>query len=305
MSFDIISFIQDNIGTLAPSVNYVAGAVISAMFLRRKTGIETSTSEFQKIKAKKLGEVAEQLLDEGKISYTDFNKMKNYAAIAKKADELRQEGKIPKQDFDWHTRFFEACGNVSDEDMQQLWAKLLAGEIYHPGSSSLRTLECLRNLSKEEALLFQKVCKCSVSIGNSVAVPRMGDIMGKNGITYDDIIKLEDCGLLKSAVGMSIGMDVGNDYQMLTNDGQWVLLTKKKAGVEKYKKLEISEFLFTACGKEIFSVIGKGLDLQDFCKILQDERQDYEFALGQILENIDGRIRYALTSLKVEMNETE
>lgn len=303
MNFDIINFIQNNFETVAPSVISVAGAVVSAMFLRKKTGVETSTSEFQKIKAAKLGEVADELLDNGKITYTEFYKMKNYASIAKKADDLKEDKEIPQQDFGWHTRFYEACGNISDKDMQELWAELLASEVYNPGGYSLRTLDCLRNLSKEEAVLFQKICACSIRVGNTIALPRMGDIMGKNGITYDDIIKLEDCGLMKSDAGMSLGLEVNDGFLLLTNDDQWVLLTKKKDGVAKYKKLEIGEFLFTACGKELFSIVDQSLDIQEFSKILCDECQDFDFALGQIIENIDGKIKYALTSVTVTTEE--
>ena len=137
-SFDIVGFIQNNISTIAPSVQFVAGAVVSAMFLRKKTSIETGTKAFEKIKAAKLGEAADALLDSGRITYTEFWKMKNYAEIAKKADELKAEQaeKIPPQDFDWHTRFYEACGNISDDEMQEIWAAVLSGEIGNPGSYS-------------------------------------------------------------------------------------------------------------------------------------------------------------------------
>lgn len=39
--------------------------------------------------------------------------------------------------------------------MRQLWARVLAGEIEHPGSFSLRTVEVLRNMSQAEALAFK------------------------------------------------------------------------------------------------------------------------------------------------------
>lgn len=51
--------------------------------------------------------------------------------------------------------FFDAAGNIRAEDMRQLWARVLAGEIEHPGSFSLRTVEVLRNMSQAEALAFK------------------------------------------------------------------------------------------------------------------------------------------------------
>ncbi len=52
--FNIISFIQNNISMIEPSVQVVAGIVISTMFLRKKKSIETGTIEFEIIKAEKL-----------------------------------------------------------------------------------------------------------------------------------------------------------------------------------------------------------------------------------------------------------
>ena len=41
-------------------------------------------------------------------------------------------------------RFFDAVGNVSNEELQKLWGKVLAGEMQQPGSCSLRTMEVIR-----------------------------------------------------------------------------------------------------------------------------------------------------------------
>ncbi len=303
-SFDIVGFIRNNISTIAPSVQFVAGAVVSAMFLRKKTSIETGTKAFEKIKAAKLGEAAEMLLDSGRITYTEFWKMKNYAEIARKADDLKaeQEEELSPQDFDWHTRFYEACGNISDEEMQEIWASVLYGEITNPGSYSLRTLESLRNISKEEAILFKKVCDCSVQIGRLVLLPCFGGIMEKNGISYGDVIKLDDCGLLKSDVGMSIDVSVHNKYSLLSADDKYVLLVKKRDGNSK-NRLELRHYLFSATGKELYTVVGSDTNIEELCKTLQNEFQDFVFALGQIVNRNGDQITYAIITGSVSIVE--
>lgn len=60
---------------------------------------------------------------------------------------------------DWIAAFFAACQDVSDEQMQSLWARLLAGEVAHPGSFSPRTIEAVRLMSKQEAELFHSVTR--------------------------------------------------------------------------------------------------------------------------------------------------
>lgn len=75
------------------------------------------------------------------------------------ANEVQQSENVSDEplDEDWLTRFFDIVGDVSSEDMQLIWSKILAGEIEQAGKFSLRTLETIRNVSKSEAEIFQKV----------------------------------------------------------------------------------------------------------------------------------------------------
>lgn len=84
-------------------------------------------------------------------------KLDNILQVSQKAfNEFTEQEEVSseKVDQDWATRFFNIVEDISDEEMQNLWAKILAGEIKQPKSFSLRTLEVLRNISKEEAEAF-------------------------------------------------------------------------------------------------------------------------------------------------------
>ena len=79
------------------------------------------------------------------------NNLDNVIEIA--AEQLGQEKSINEEpvDKDWSKRFFNIVEDISDEEMQTVWGRILAGEIKSPKSYSMRTLELLKNLSKEEA----------------------------------------------------------------------------------------------------------------------------------------------------------
>jgi Protein of unknown function (DUF2806) len=47
---------------------------------------------------------------------------------------------------DWITNFFDKCRIVSDEEMQQIWAKVLAVEANKPGTYSKRTVNFLSSV---------------------------------------------------------------------------------------------------------------------------------------------------------------
>ena len=311
-NFDIINFIQTNFEIIWPSVTSVAGAIISAIFFRKKNQIETGTQEFEMVKAGQFKEVTEELLKTGKLSYTEYYKMGNFLEIAKRADAVFKEetadtgeNSIPPQNFDWHTRFFETCGNVSDEDMQKIWARILAGEIRKPGSYSMRTLECLRNLSKEEAMLFLKICEASIQIGRNVALPRIDSYLDQKKITYDEIIRLEDCGLIKADASIQTTLGVTKEYRILTHSDAWVLLTKKKEEATKKgtHRLAIDEYLFSQSGAELFTVIGinGNRDFIDICDLFRKQFTDFDFERGQIISRSGNQIQYLI--LKVEENK--
>lgn len=58
---------------------------------------------------------------------------------------------------DWLCRFREVASNTTTEEIQQLWGRILAGEIKSPGKHSLRTLEFIKNLSPKEAKQIEKL----------------------------------------------------------------------------------------------------------------------------------------------------
>lgn len=85
-------------------------------------------------------------------------KLNNVQSIVSMTQEQFIEGeKVSDEPVnpDWLNRFFSIVEDVSDSEMQKLWAQILAGEVKRPKSYSLRTLELLRNISKEEALEIQ------------------------------------------------------------------------------------------------------------------------------------------------------
>src|SRR5260221_4714448 len=85
-------------------------------------------------------------------------------ALAEAAVELQKETTFPEDrpKEDWVSRYIESASQVTDENMQQLWGRILAGEIKKPGSFSLRTLAVVSNLVEAEAKFFEQFAKHAV-----------------------------------------------------------------------------------------------------------------------------------------------
>lgn len=175
----LIEVIKSGLSLANSSISAIVGAVITTLFLRKNT----QTTEFEKIKAGKFSEVVDQLLNSGKMSYLEYYKCKNYLDIAKKADiklsEINKfadnsESSHNEYNFDWFIRFFEAAGNISNEEMKTLWASVLAGEVHQSGSFSLRTLDTLYNMTPYEAELFADISR--IILDDSFLFSSMGDV---------------------------------------------------------------------------------------------------------------------------------
>lgn len=297
---EIIVALQNQLGNLISPITSVAGTVITLIFLRKKTSVEISTQEFEKIKAGKLGEVADELLKNGQLTYTEYYKMGNFLEIAKRADKVNSNKSplenVPQQDLDWHIRFFDDCGYVSNEYMQEIWARLLAGEVRNPGSYSLRTIQCLKNMSQKEALLFKKICDCSYDSVRHVILPNNDSFLDKKGIKYEDILTLGECGLVNSDPNITetIKMNVGKEYSIIGIRKDQVLVVKTKANDGRIKNdLTIPEYLFTQIGKEIYTVVtAEGLNLTELLALYSNNYKDYEFFITNVVRRDGERVIY-------------
>ena len=112
-------------------------------------------------------------------------------------------------DHDWTARFFNEVQDVSSEELQSLWAKVLAGEVERAGSTSIRSLGILKNLDQVTARLFSRFC--SVCMYTSIKekeimdarVPSLGGNAGTNslqkyGLNFSKLNRLNEHGLIIS-----------------------------------------------------------------------------------------------------------
>ncbi len=103
------------------------------------------------------------------------------------------EGKEPSTA--WRRKFIRQVGeNATDDEARKLYAKLLAGEIVSPGRFSLTTLDVLANLSAADVRLFERTIPFTIDDG--VIVTAQNFWHHTSGISFDEILRLDECGLL-------------------------------------------------------------------------------------------------------------
>lgn len=293
---EIIQVITNTTNPILSIVNGVVGSLLTAIFLRKNTEVQ----EFEKIKAGKFKQVIDELLESGRMSYTEYYKASNFLNIAEKADamyaEMKHNGDMQNQyNFDWYMRFYEIVGNISDENVQDMWAKIMAGEINRPNSYSLKTIDILKNIGKQEAELFADVLACSVSTGDKVFLPNYEGYLENCGITYSQIMRLSEMGLIYNDLGIVLGNTVQERMHFINGNKLMTLKAKK----ENVAKIEIKQFPLTESGKEVATLVQSVLSddkFIEFAKEVKKENSNVEVQVHEIISVDGANVRYKLES---------
>ena len=102
-------------------------------------------------------------------------------------------------DPDWATAFYDSAKDSSDEEIQVLWGKILAGEIAHHGKFYKRTLSILKNMESIEAKHFVELVPLLIA---KETVP-VYIFQNNEFFQYNDLRTLMDCGIVNSSEGTS------------------------------------------------------------------------------------------------------
>ena len=295
---ELITYLTTNAPALLTAVGPIVGSILTAVFLRSNT----STSEFEKVKSGKFDEVIEDLLNSGQMTYTEFYKAKNFLKIAKKADaHYSQDNKTDSfniYDFDWFIRYYEAAGNISDETMQEIWAKILAGEASNPSSFSLRIIDILRNMRKADAELFIKICKYSFDKGSGeIFLPNYTEYLDSRGISYSDIMRLSEMGLIFNDALISMKFYITPKPAVLFVNGNLMMTVASKN--ETKNKGRIKQYPFTKVGQELATLVSECSSDEDFLDFGKNisESEKYKVCIHRIIQFMENSIEHETADL--------
>lgn len=209
--------------------------------------------ENEKLDFKNISELGDRAL--ASRNYQNIIEQKNVEnIIASSIESMSGQVSEREVDIDWRTRFFKKAREVSHDDMQKVWGKVLAGEVANPGTYSVRSLEVLSNLTQQEAELFRKLSGYIELTSGYIFLTERGSRQGFNHeFSYADILKLEDCGILMSQHDLSITVTFKpNIHQALRyRRGDIVLLNETANDL----KINMPIIPLTSSGKELLNLV--------------------------------------------------
>lgn len=156
---------------------------------------------------------AERIRAQSQIQVTDLHRramhrfleeeakrQSNIEDIAQKALlHLKEDSSPENVEDDWITNFFDKCRILSDDDMQELWSRVLAGEANSPGAFSRRTVNLLSDLDKRDAELFMQLCSFCWMIGEDVPLVYdvQHEVYNRHRINFNTLGHLESLGFVQ------------------------------------------------------------------------------------------------------------
>lgn len=179
-------------------------------------------------------------------------------------------------DEDWITRFFNYAQDISNEEMQLLWGRILAGEIKQSNTFSIRALEKVRSLSKDEAKVFSKIANYAIRFDDATILfkGKDEDILKKFEIKIKDIALMEELGLILPGDSYLYEFDKVGETEEDKSEiyfGKTILSLTRKVNSPK---LIIRMRLFTTLGHELLQLIDISPELeyiQDFIESIKSD----------------------------------
>ena len=183
---------------LVEKISSAIGIVYEPRRIKQKAIAEAEASKTKALMDLEIRDIQKRALN--RLVNEEIKKQENIESITEKSFSLIEDTATPDAiEDDWLSNFFDKCKLISDENMQILWAQILAGESNTPGTFSKRTIEFISILDKNDAILFDNFLKFCWNIDGYqplIIDYTNYDLYENNKITFSSLMHLNEIGLI-------------------------------------------------------------------------------------------------------------
>ena len=199
---------------------------------------------------------------------------KNQGDILIRAEE-KLNGKINNDiDYDWFNYFLDKTRLVSNDEMKNVWAMILAKESENPDSVSKQLMHVISIISPGEAKIFNQISKYTINIHTDDEQEFAPMIYYDDNIHFyderinnDELIGLESLGLIKKS-------SVGTLFFNLDNVKKDVFISYGEYDVKcdsSTKSIEFGPVSYTRIGLELYNLLDKEIDSEFYRNVLNKD----------------------------------
>jgi hypothetical protein len=187
-----------------------------------------------------------------RVAAEDLWHQQNMEQIQGQAQLLLPTGADPDAvDDDWIANFCDKSRNVSNEQMQTLWARLLAGEITKPGSFSRRTVNLLDDLDREDCDAFALLCNYVWQVDTDrmpLVLDPGHEIYVGNGLSWSLLTHLDSIGLVSFDNDGNVQLeDLPDPFVVTYQQTTLSMSLEPRFG----KRLPVGTVVFTSVGEQL------------------------------------------------------
>lgn len=225
---------------------------------------------------------------EARLSFQEEKRQANTEAVVRQTAEELGEKQVQAHDVDhdFTARFFADVQDVSSEKMQRIWAKILAGTVETPGSTSMLTLSILKNMSQRDAELFESVAPFII---NDFVLNHDNTATLAGFPTYSDFMKLFHHNLVHLRTGLKKTFKGSSEYYV-QDRGVVYRMTKSGSGIYNVR---IPCHSLTPSGQELYALV-KCSKNEDYLGVLAaslKKDQGVKLSYARILARIGSDLR--------------
>lgn len=192
-----LSGLSDGVKSFADMISREVGAFTKPIHTKRMAKANAESAIIAAEGQIKLTDVQQRGLR--RVAITEGRRQINIESIAQKAiPHISDNAKAEKVDHDWLDNFFDKSRHTSNPELQQIWAKLLAGEVNRPTSVSKRTINLVAQLDSKDAKLFTEFCSYVwvIFLPTLLIFDISDGMLGSNGVSFESLKHLDVLGLL-------------------------------------------------------------------------------------------------------------
>ncbi|WP_100753400.1 TIGR03899 family protein [Vibrio salilacus] len=201
-------------------------------------------------------------------------RQKNLEQILKLAHISCKDETAGDPEQDWLLRFFDMAQEVHNHSMQRLWAQVLKREVTNPGSTSMKALKVLQDMTPKEAQILQRASSLACSFGGDnsrkllVGYRAQGGIfsfgkrtttsninVGNFQLPYSSLLVLFELGLMHGTELESGEIELDSPLPLLYQGKQLSLQAHSKG-------VRLLYYRFTPTGNELCKLLGNKPNMQ-------------------------------------------
>ncbi len=192
----------------------------------------------------------------------------NLFSTLHKAESIQTSSELKAPGDEFMYRWVNDACNESNETLQEMWARVLVGEMGRPGAISKHTHSVIRELTPEIARRFQTLCShvmCGTDGKSPIMVASLTpdavmvdsrELLKTYGLTYAHFLELAEYRLLSIPLENSYAIPLSESetrgYQFLLADELWILGIPPVSGMDI---VSLPGILLSSAGSELFPAI--------------------------------------------------